>query len=239
MGDVLVMPSERRPREVRKVIAAILPDRDTPIYGIKDAARIVGMHPSTLRYWLQETAGVRAHRALIEPADPYTPRLSFNNLAEAHILQVTKTHDVPIVRSRAALETLRERFPKSSHPLLEHDFFVVPGVRDLFIRELSGPDTVTNLSRGGQPALPDTLDLLIKRIVCDDLGPIGLSPLGTDRVVVDLRISGGQPVVKGTGVMAAVIARRFKAGDTARMIAADYQIRVSDVEEVVRLFKAA
>lgn len=197
---------------------------------------MVGMNPSTLHYWLQETS---THRALIEPADPYTPRLSFNNLAEAHILQVTKEHNVPIVRSRAALETLRERFHASAHPLLEHDFFVVPGVRDLFIRELSGPDTVTNLSRGGQPALPELLDRLIKRITCDEHGPIGLRPTGSDRVVVDLRISGGQPVVKGTGVLAVVIARRFKAGDSERMIASDYEIKVADVKEVLRLYKVA
>jgi uncharacterized protein (DUF433 family) len=219
-----------------KVIAAIGPDRDTPIYAIKDAARIVGMHPSTLRYWLQESP---AHRALVEPADPYTPRLSFNNLAETHILQVTKGHNIPIARSRAALETLRERFTLSAHPLLEHGFFVVHGVRDLFVRELSGFSTVTNLSRGGQTALPEMLDLLIKRITCDEYGPIGLRPMSTDRVVVDLRISGGQPVVKGTGVLAVVIARRFKAGDSVRMIAEDYEIKPSDVKEVLTLYKVA
>jgi uncharacterized protein (DUF433 family) len=53
-------------------------------------------------------------------------------------------------------------------------------------------------------------------------------------VVVDPRIAFGRPVLAGPSVPTAVLADRFKAGDTLTQLAEDYDTSSQNIEEALR-----
>jgi uncharacterized protein (DUF433 family) len=80
------------------------------------------------------------------------------------------------------------------------------------------------------------------RIVRDEAGlPIKLFPFtklsGSDEpktVMIDPRISFGRPVLAGTGIPTAILAERYKAGDSIDELAEDYNCDRLQIEEGIR-----
>lgn len=234
--NLLRWPSAYHMRESDRTFALNDPrledPREVPMYSFAEAALFVGVPRSTLRYWTKDT---RYAPAPIQAADQ-SGRLSFANLLEAHILlSTTKRNDIPLRRIRMALETLRKQFPMSQHPLLERDLHRAPGCRDLFIRAVEGEEII-NASRGGQAAFKPILERHLKRIEWDSGGPVRLFPMWSNRIVIDLNVSGAQPVVKGTGVMVSMLARRYRAGDSIAELTRDYKLKAADVKEAIEHF---
>ncbi len=229
--------------------------RELPKYGIKEAARTLGMPMATLNSWVNgrkyPTAdGEKFFKPLIELKAP--GMLSFYNLVEAHILLSTrKKHEVEIPVIRRAMNYVRKAYP-SSHPLLSENFLT--DGKDLFIKKLAatqGQEQTINVSRYGQLGIGPILDFYLQRIKRDERGwpiklfPIRLSWTGDVKnepprvVVIDPAISSGRPVVDGTGVMAEIIVGRFNTGEGVRSIAEDYGLQVAQIEEVIRYAPAA
>jgi uncharacterized protein (DUF433 family) len=52
--------------------------------------------------------------------------------------------------------------------------------------------------------------------------------------VIDPKVSFGRPVVAGTGIPTAVLAERFKAGDTISELADDYGANADAIEDAIR-----
>jgi uncharacterized protein (DUF433 family) len=61
-------------------------------------------------------------------------------------------------------------------------------------------------------------------------------PAGGDSAPVEInpRVSFGRPVLRGRGVPTAVLADRFKAGDTLKELANDYETSTEEIEEAIR-----
>lgn len=229
--------------------------RDIPRYGIKEAARCLGMSPATLNSWVNgrkypTSTGIKFFAPLVELAAPGT--LSFYNLVEAHILLSTrKKHNVEIPSIRRAIDYVRKEYP-SAHPLLtEH--FLTDG-KDLFVKKIegaSGLERTINVSNWGQLGLGPILDFYLRRIDRDDKGwPVKLFPIRMNWlgdlaqeppkvVVIDPAVASGRPVVNGTGVMAEVIVGRFNTGEGIESIAEDYGLQVAQIEEAIRYAPAA
>src|SRR5687767_1077735 len=94
---------------------------DVPLYHLREAARFVGIAPSTLQKWVHGrdyTAGgaLRFSDRVIEAADPRNGMLSFANLLEAHILEVTRKQHIRLPDLRYAINTIREDDPGERHP---------------------------------------------------------------------------------------------------------------------------
>ena len=53
-------------------------------------------------------------------------------------------------------------------------------------------------------------------------------------VEIDPRLSFGRPVLVGTGIPTAVIAERYKAGETIAELAEDYHRTSTEIEEALR-----
>lgn len=53
-------------------------------------------------------------------------------------------------------------------------------------------------------------------------------------VVVDPQVSFGRPVLVGTGIATAVIAQRYKAGESIAELADNYDRSYSEIEEAIR-----
>lgn len=219
---------------------ADLDPREVPMYWLSEVALFTGVPASTIKRW---TGQIASARPIIEPPPEELQqrdselRLSFANLLEAHILDALRKRDIPIPRIRKGLEYLREATGESKHPLLAHTFYTAPGTRDMFIRTVEG-DSI-NVSRHGQPALNEILNDHLQRIEWDHSGPIRLMPMRTDRVVINLHVAGGQPVVRNTGILASILAGRWHAGDQIEELAAGYRLSEGDVREAVRYIDAA
>jgi uncharacterized protein (DUF433 family) len=229
--------------------------REIARYGIKEAAKSLGMPVATLDSWVNgrkypTSTGLRFFKPLIDLASPGT--LSFYNLVEAHILLSTrKRHQVEMPSIRRALDYVRKTYP-SSHPLLSENFLT--DGKDLFVKKIeggNGREQTVNVSSWGQLGLGPILDFYLRRIERDENGwPIKLFPIRMNWpvdlqsepprvVVIDPAVSSGRPVVNGTGVMAAIVVGRFNTGEGVETIADDYGLQVSQIEEVIRYAPAA
>jgi uncharacterized protein (DUF433 family) len=233
-------PMKKTPKPV-----VIHPDdpREVPLYNLTDAAQYLGIPVTTLRSWTKGRTyptkqGRKIFRPLIELADPHRGLMSFANLAEAHVLQATRDKDIPIPHVRRAIDYIGEHWP-SRHPLIAREFLRFG--KQLFVREIEkNLDSRVNVSKSGQLGLTKILDQCLERLERDDTGyPIRIFPLGTKRLVLDVHVASGQPVIKNTRLLAGFLWRRNKAGDSIEELAKAYRLRRSDVKEAIQHFQAA
>jgi uncharacterized protein (DUF433 family) len=219
--------------------------REMPAYSIPEAAHYLQMPSSTLRWWAKgwtyrTEAGERFSAPLI--ALPGLPEkgpllLSFVNVVEAHVLDALRRgHRIAMSKVREALSYLEAHFP-SSHPLADQTF-ETDGMH-LFIAKYG---QLINISLDGQLAMRNVLRVHLTRIERDAAGvPIKLHLFTRTRqadepkvVVIDPYVSFGRPVLVGTGIPTAVIADRYKAGESIQALAEDYGRPLCDIEEAIR-----
>lgn len=210
--------------------------KDVPNYGIAESAAYLRLSPSTLRAWLLGQAGFQS---VIRIADTHTKALSFVNLVEAHVLAgMRRHHGVPLKNVRTAIQYVSQEL-KIDRPLANQQF-ETNGL-DLFFDHLG---QTVNASKGGQQAMAALLKGYLRRIDRDPSGvPIKLYPMTRGNepdkqpksVVIDPRVSFGRPVLVGTGIPTAVLAARFKAGESMDDLAEDYGAEKAALEEAIRI----
>ena len=158
-------------------------------------------------------------------------------MVEAHVLDaIRRKHHIELNRVRIAIEYLKKQLG-SKHPLAEHRF-ETDGV-DLFIQKFG---QLINITRAGQTAMRQLIEAYLKRIDRDDSGvAIRLYPFTRKRtvdepraIVIDPLVSFGRPTLAGSGVATAVIAERYKAGESVEELAADYRRERLEIEEAIR-----
>jgi hypothetical protein len=188
---------------------------DTPAYGGPQAAHYVGVPYDTLRRWISDPL-------LILTPSPNV--LSFNNLAEAHMLKaMRKVHRISMQGIRKALDELA-KLRNTQHPLLD-ETFETDGV-DLCIRE---EGRVINLSKSCQEEFREFVSLYLNRISRDEVGqvthlfPFLLNDARDEpkHISISPKVSFGRPVLTGTGISTSVIAGRFQARDSVNDLAAE------------------
>jgi len=104
--------------------------REQPLYTLKEAAYYLGVKPATLTTWFYGrhyptiSDPRKPWERVFVPADEEQQLLSFNNLAEAHVLAATRyEHDVPFPSVRDAIKNIATGNPEwAKHPLLSSDF---------------------------------------------------------------------------------------------------------------------
>lgn len=201
-----------------------------PRYDLPEAASYVHMKPATLGSWVRGDAPV-IHR----PVDG-DPRLSYENLIEAFVLHLLRTRmRVPMADIRAGLATARETF-RIDRLLLSPRLRARHG--NLLVKSL---ERYFNVGRGGQGEIPEAVEQYLQRIEYQDGFPVGLYPVtrpdqadGPKRVVIRPSVGFGKPVTRKHHIPAAIIASRFRAGETVTELAEDYDLSTEDVEEALR-----
>lgn len=217
--------------------------RSLPAYSFAEAAHYLNLPVTTLRAWcLGQPYQVRGEPRRFQPVlrlDGRTPpALSFLNLVEAHVLAaIRREHKVSLQSVRRALQYVRDKLGQD-RPLVQAEF-ETDGV-SLFVERLG---ELINASREGQLAMRSLLEAHLRRIERDPQGlPIKLY-LFTRKgdperqpapVVVDPHVAFGRPVLDGRGVPTAVLADRFKAGDSLSELAEDYGTPSERIEEAIR-----
>ena len=215
---------------------------EQPVYSLTEASRYLLIPPATLRSWVvgrkyPTDSGPKFFRPVIEVPDGSRAGLSFVNLVEAHVLDaIRRHHQVPLSKIRQANDYLRKHF-LSNHPLADQRF-ETDGL-DLFIDKFG---QLINVTQSGQIALRELLKAHLHRVEHDATGAaVRLYPFTRKRdlrepkvVVIDPHISYGRPVLVGTGIPTAVVAERYKAGESIAELAEDYGRRPKDIEEAIR-----
>lgn len=216
--------------------------RELPAYSIPEAAQYLVIPTATLRSWVLGRAyptqtGQRRFEPVIELPDSKLPALSFVNLVEAHVLDaIRRQHKIALNKVRRATRYLKNRF-RSRHPLADQTF-ETDGL-DLFIQEYG---KLIAISKNGQLAMRELLEAHLRRIDRDKSGvAVRLYPFTRKRepdepkfVVIDPAISFGRPVLQGTGIATAVVAGRYKAGESIEELAADYGRGTHEIQEAIR-----
>jgi len=211
---------------------------EIPLYGVAEAARWVGVPVSTLRKWVYgrdypAAGGKRRSQPLIIPADERAGLLSFANIAEAHILEATRQFHIPRADVRAAIDLWAKSDP-SPHPLLTGKFH---RFGKTVVVEFLNEKVSASRPREGQRMLGDIFDDYLERIQRDASDRIlRFFPMRRNehrRVMLDFDISGGQPVMSGTGILVEVLYERKKAGESTNVIAADYGLSRRAVDEAI------
>ena len=206
---------------------------EVPTYGMPEAAKYLRVPYQTLRYWI---TGFHRMPPIISPASSDPIRLSFINLLEGHMLTaMRKAYNLRLPKVRKALETMKADY-EFSHPLVEQ-VFQTDGA-DLFIHSF---DSLINVSRGGQLAIKDLLELHLQRIERDSSGVFKFFPFVMERspnepkfILIDPHVCFGKPVITGTGISTALIASRFDARESIPDLAEEYDCSIQQIEEAVR-----
>ncbi|HEV3025808.1 MAG TPA: DUF433 domain-containing protein [Pirellulales bacterium] len=214
--------------------------RDMPAYSLPEAARCLQLPEATLRSWTlgrnyKTERGQRRFKPLITLPDRHTRLLSFFNLAEAHVLSAFRRHHgVRLAHIRSALNYVSKKFG-SPHPLIDQRF-ETDGAK-LFIRELG---KLVDASAYGQVVMEEVLSHL-ERFDREDQVVARLYPFTRSRsmpsprcVLIDPRFSFGRPVLSQSHAATAVIAERYRAGESVDELADDYGCKRLEIEEALR-----
>jgi uncharacterized protein (DUF433 family) len=215
--------------------------RRTPAYSFGEAAHYLSMPTATLRAWCvgQKQGQKREFVRLIDLDGSPKEGLSFLNLVEAHVLAaIRRVHNVSLLKVRDALNYVKREL-KIDRPLLSPKF-QTDGV-DLFVEELGNLLNVTTHVY----SFDEIMRAYLKRIHRDVKGaPVKLYPFlrkedvekpsAPSPVEIDPRVAFGRPVLVGRAVPTAVLADRFKAGDSIEDLAGDFEVSSFDIQEAIR-----
>jgi len=214
--------------------------RDLPAYTTREVATCLNIPLSRVRAWV---AGQSNFRAVLVPptkSDRSGRGLSFNNVIEIFVLdELRRRHAFSLQHLRRVLRHLEKAFPAIGHPLVKLELRVAK--HQLFARH---GRKLENLSLDGQLAIEEVLRTFLTRVDNDASGggifrlyPFVTKQRATDAprtVMMDPRIAFGRPVLTRTAVPTAVIAERFRAGESIGSIAEDIDHTTEEVEEAIR-----
>lgn len=206
---------------------------ELPMYGLSEAALYLRVPIKTLEYW---TMGRGRMPALISAAGRHPRSLSFMNLLECHMLAAMRSvYDLRLPKIRRAVVHLNVQ-SRYKHPLIEEPLYT--NRVDVLIKEI---DRLVNISRGGQLAIPEIVNVHLERIEQDPKGLFRFYPFVRERsadepkyIVISPAVGFGKPVIAGTGISTAVIASRFNARESVPDLAREYGLEEKQIEEAIR-----
>ncbi len=215
--------------------------RQTPRYSFGEAGGYLGLPESTVRSWFQgmvwgSQPDIHYFKPILMPASPH--QLSFFDIASAHVLMAFHEKDIHTRHIRVIVRELEKEYPDERYPLLGRSFYLVG--RDIIVKKAGKR---LNLSQSRQLELRGVIDKFLSRLELDrSKMPLRFSPLRTLNsgrsalIVIDPDLSGGRPVIKGTGIAAEVISRRKASGESVADLAKDYRVSRRAIEEAVKYY---
>jgi uncharacterized protein (DUF433 family) len=222
-------------------------DKDLAAYSLAEAARYLRLPAATLRSWVlgrqyPTAEGAGDFPPLIQPASRRPPLLSFSNLIESHVLRSLRTeHGVPVKAMRSALR-YAEKELGIDRLLLRPELRTDAG--KVFLDRYG---ELIELTASGQLAMRRLFTEHLKRVEWDASRlPVRLypflsstAPSEAQPIAIDPRIAFGRPVLLRKVITTSAIAERIDAGETVEDVAADYDLRPSEVEQAIVYERAA
>jgi uncharacterized protein (DUF433 family) len=242
------MTTMSRPAPTAKIYGGADP-RELPAFPLWEVSHILWTaRPKLARWAFGYSFSGRRQQPVIRIADPQRHLLSFNNLAELHVLSSIRTYDISLQKIRRAVEYIGRELGDPPHPLLAHE--LQTDGASLFVEQFG---QYVNITQQGQMALRQVIEAYLERIERDPsehavvrLFPFSTMPLQSrirseraadelPKVIsIDARVQFGRPVVRGTHVPTVELASRFSAGETLESIAEDMGLETEQVQHAIR-----
>jgi uncharacterized protein (DUF433 family) len=206
------------------------PRFDLPILTRAETATHLDLPSSTLGYWVK----TRALR-VVDRERPGDASITFASLVETHMLRQLRQSGLSLRAIRDAAIRLRTELGKE-YPLawrrIAHDG------RDLLAEiAAEGEDSSWERVRDSQGGLPGVVELGLESIewAPDDYAErLRLVAYRGADVIVDPRVSFGQPILAGAGVRVEDVVDLARAGEPYQVIADEFGIQTPEVEALVR-----
>ena len=203
---------------------------DVPLYTISEAAMHLGMNQGTLGRWAQRNELVHS----LDPRTSRGARLPFISMVEAQFYLLLRRDGLSLQSISTGMMAARKE--------LGEDFLL----RDRLAHD--GTDILINLAdanaanaweraRDRQGGLQGVIERGLKPIYWGaDNRPERLRLVAYEgvEVTVDPRYAFGQPILAESGVRTEDVIKLFKAGDSMRVVADEFDIRQEVVESIVR-----
>lgn len=218
------------------------------LYTVSEAARLVGMSPSTLRTWSHGYEKTFVDRPRVKQGPVITAiengssdrrSIPFIGLIEATVVQAFRRTGLPMQRIRKALDVLA-RQGELEHALASQQMYS-DGANVLYDYASRHKDQQLRLLtltvvQTGQRVFHEVIDEYLKRITFGDKWATELILPVTERrllrVLPDVA-SGDALFVRGGAPLSAVRSRVL-AGESLRSIAADFETPAKDMKEALR-----
>ncbi|MEZ5413900.1 MAG: DUF433 domain-containing protein [Opitutaceae bacterium] len=198
--------------------------RTEPFYPVSEAARLLRVPASTLRAWFDIKAG---------------RSLNFLELLEGYTIQVLRTkHQLSMRSIRRAISFLKHDTGEA-YPLAMQGLGFEADRSDLYFTRLG---KLVSASEQGQLAIRQVLESFLQRVEHDASGlALRFYPLtrdlrtdGPKAIVIDPALCFGRPCIASRGIATAMVASRYKAGESMAELAADYECGIEAIEEAIR-----
>lgn len=222
-----------------------------PLYSIADAARYVGMPPSTLATWAKGYVRSFPDRPVVKQGPVITSlgstkrggtQVPFIGLVEATVVQAFRRTGLPLQRIRRALQVLADQ-GELQHPLASERLYT-DGAQVLFDYASSTGDQMLRLLtvvESGQRVFHEVIVDYLQRITFDDTWATGLILPITPRPILQVRpeVAIGDPLFIHGGAPLSAIVSRWKAGEPTNSLAEDYGVPETEIEEALGALASA
>jgi len=219
------------------VTARALSILERPVYGVAEAAGLLGLRPDRARAWLEgyERRGVR-YLPVIREAPTGDDIVTWGEFVELGYLREYRRCGVPLQRLRPVIDELRREFA-TPYPLATARPYVMGRELVLEVQERNDlPPAIAIVIRSGQQVmLTDVANRFFRKVEFDPAGDgevRRLHPAGAaSPVVIDPLVRFGRPTVDG--VATERLWELFDAGETVEQIADGYEIRPELVRSAI------
>ena len=216
-----------------------------PLYTVAEAARFLGVSPSTLATWARGYVRRPPNRRVVRGAPIITgieaprnyPAIPFIGLAEGMVIAAFRRAGVSlqhIRRAASALETeIGLEHALASERLYTDGAVILYDYAGANDEELAGLTEVVSRQRVFSPVIREYLRRI--EYAGDGWAAKLMSPATARPVIADPSRSFGQPIFIHGAVRVEDVIDRWRAGDPLVDVAADFGVPAEDVEDVLRV----
>lgn len=217
-----------------------------PLYTVAQAARLVGMPPSTLASWakgyshrFRDRPTVAKGPVITSVEAPYAggPSVPFVGLVEAMVVQAFRRTDLSLQRVRRALDVLAAE-GELEHALASRRLYT-DGAEILYdyARESGdGQLRLLTVVSSNQRVFHEVIESYLQRVHFDDdaWATEVVVPV-TEHEILRVRpdVASGDPLFVSGGAPLSAVVSRHRAGEPVESIADDYDVPVADIREAL------
>jgi len=216
--------------ESEKLVSPVLLER--PLYSCSEAARLLQIHPETLRRWLEGSVRAGVHYAPVIRHEPTGSEVvTWGEFVEAGLLRGYRKERVPLQKMRPFIERARSEFgvpyplahfnPKIDNKRLVYELQKETGLDP----KLYLVDAENEQIRWAEPVKD-----FLKKVEFDAVGIVSrFFPMGKlTPVVIDPEVSFGVPQIRG--IRTELVAESVEAGESLEMAARSWDLQPVEVE---------
>lgn len=210
---------------------------ERPVYGVVEAAGLLGLRPDRTRAWLDgyQRSGI-SYPPVVRQHATGSEVVTWGEFVELGYLREYRRKGVSLQRLRPVIDELRQEF-QTPYPLATAKPFIYGKELVLELQERHGiPRAIAIVIRSGQQVmLTDTADRFFKKVEFDPSGDGAaqkIHPAGrASPVVIDPLVRFGKPSVDG--VSTERLWELFDAGETVDEISSSYDLASDKVSAAI------